>query len=310
MSDILLDVQHLVKKYGNFTAVDGISFQVPRGKVIGFLGPNGAGKTTTIQILCGITLSSGGTITYFDKNFETHREYCLQRINLASAFNTLLGRISVWENLVVFADLYSVKNQKKKISELCEYFEITHLLKERYQNLSAGQKTRVNLVKSLLNDPEILLMDEPTASLDPDIADKTLSLIEDLRKDRNLAILYTSHNMDEVTRICDEVIFLDHGKIVAQDTPLGLTKRIERAQLRLMFDTHADNIKTYLEGKNLQHEFPEPHVVVIQTEEKSIPHVIFDLSKQDIGITDIEIKKPTLEDVFLQIARGESYAAS
>lgn len=203
----ILEVRNLVKNYGTYRAVDGISFAVEKGKTIGFLGPNGAGKTTTIQVLCGITLPNGGTISYFGKDFLKNREYCLQRINFGSAFNTLLGRITAYENLLVYAKLYGVTDAKKKIIDLLNYFEIAHVAGELYQNLSAGQKTRVNLVKSLLNDPELLLMDEPTASLDPDIADKTLSLIEQLRKTRGISLLFTSHNMDEVTRLCDEVIF-------------------------------------------------------------------------------------------------------
>lgn len=297
-------MKNLVKDYGSYRAVDNISFSVEKGKVVGFLGPNGAGKTTTIQILCGITLATSGQVSYFGKNFFTHREECLQRINFASAFNTLQGRITVLENLLVFADLYGVKNAKKKSLDLLEYFEIATLKDEIYQNLSAGQKTRVNLVKSLLNDPELLLMDEPTASLDPDIADKTLSLIEDLRKNRQISILYTSHDMDEITRVCDEVIFLDHGKIIAHDTPLGLTKRISTASLRLTFDAKKEDVEKYLQEKQYSFVFHGKNLVEITTEEKLIPKVIFGLSNNNIWLTDIEVNKPTLEDFFLQIARG------
>ncbi len=303
MSQPILEVKNLVKRYGDFKAVDGISFVVPRGKIIGFLGPNGAGKTTTIQMLLGITLTNGGSISYFGKDFHANRLECLQRINFASAFNTLLGRVSVWENLIVFADLYQVKNSKKKIQELLKYFEIEDLSGELYKNLSAGQKTRVNLVKALINDPELILMDEPTASLDPDIADKTLALIESLKKDRNLSILYTSHNMSEITRICDEVIFLDHGKIVAHDTPANLTKRITAATLRLIINGGKEALERHLQDKNQKYSFPEEHTVVIETEEKAIPELLFGISNSGIAITDITIKKPDLEDVFLQIAR-------
>lgn len=210
------------------------------------------------------------------------------------------------ENLLVFADLYSVKNAKKKSLELLEYFEIAHLEKEVYQNLSAGQKTRVNLVKSLLNDPELLLLDEPTASLDPDIADKTLSLIESLRKDKQISILYTSHDMQEITRVCDEVIFLDHGKIVAQDTPLGLTKRITGATLRLTFDGKKVDVEKFLKQNEHKYFFHTNNTVEIQTQEKIIPKIIFSLSSEGIWITDIDVEKPTLEDYFLQIARGRT----
>lgn len=305
MSDPILEVKNLVKNYGSFRAVDGISFIVPKGKVIGLLGPNGAGKTTTIQVLLGITLLNGGTIKYFGEDFYKNKQSCLQRINFASAFNTLQGRISVWENLLVFAYLYALKKPEKKITELTQYFEITDLLPQRYWDLSSGQKTRVNIIKSLLNDPQMILMDEPTASLDPDIADKTLSLIEKLRKSRELSILFTSHDMEEVTRICDEVIFLDHGKIVVQDTPLGLTKRIPFAKLRIVFDGQKDKIEEYLKSTKQNFEFLNKNAVLINTEEKLIPKIIFGLSNTGIWITDIEIKKPTLEDVFLQIARGK-----
>lgn len=303
----ILEVKNLYKKYGSFVAVDGISFSVPKGKIVGFLGPNGAGKTTTIQILLGITHLNGGTVTYFDKDFFSHTQYCLKKINFTSAFNTLQGKISVLENLLVFAELYEVENPRKKIEELCNYFEISNIINEIYQTLSSGQKTRVNFVKSLLNDPEILLMDEPTASLDPDIADKTLSFIQELKKKRELTILYTSHDMEEITRICDEVIFLDHGKIVAQDTPLNLTKKISSVQLRMIFDEKRKTMEEYLQKHNQTYHFEDNHIVIIETTEKLVPKLIFGISKTDIWITDIEIKKPTLEDVFLQIARGKNY---
>jgi ABC-2 type transport system ATP-binding protein len=305
MPEIILEVEKLVKTYGSFRAVDGISFTIPKGKVVGFLGPNGAGKTTTIHMLLGITLINGGTIKYFGRNFYQHRLHCLQRINFTSAFNTLLGRISVRENLLVFANLYQVKHAKEKILKLTQYFEIADLLPVLYQNLSSGQKTRVNLVKSLLNDPELILMDEPTASLDPDIADKTLTLIEELKRERNLAILYTSHNMHEVTRICDEVIFLDHGKIVAQDTPLNLTKQISSATLCLTFANDKYNLEQYLKEQQQPFSFLNNCTVTISTQEHLIPKVLFGISNIGVSITDIEIQKPTLADVFLQIARKE-----
>ncbi len=303
--DNILDVKSLTKMYGNYKAVDHISFSLKRGQILGFLGPNGAGKTTIIQMLLGITSHESGDIFYFGKNFAQNRKECLSKINFASAYNTLQGRISVWENLVVFAKLYSVKNPKKKINELIEYFEIQDLLPNRFWDLSAGQKTRVNIIKSLLNDPELLLLDEPTASLDPDIADKVLSFVETLKKNQKISILYTSHNMEEVTRICDEVIILDHGKIVAQDTPLQLTKRLDQAQLKLSFEGDPERVSKYLKIKKQDFKFINKFTILIDTKEALIPKMIFGLSNEDIFITDIEVKKPTLEDVFLNIARGE-----
>lgn len=308
MQNPILEVKNLTKRFGEFTAVDNISFSLKEGEVLGFLGPNGAGKTTTIHMLLGITLYNGGSISYFGKDFSQHRQYCLQRLNFASAFNTLQGRISVFENLMVFGYLYGLINPKKRIAELAEQFSIAHLLDKRYWDISTGQKTIVNIVKSLINEPKLLLMDEPTASLDPDIADKTLSFIETIRKTRNVSILYTSHDMSEVTRICDRVIFLGNGKIVAEDSPIGFTKRITNAQLKITFDAKKTLVKNFIEKERQQFSFLSDNIVLIDSEERLIPKLIFSMGKANIWITDIEVKKATLEDVFLQIARGKTYA--
>lgn len=300
----ILEVKNLTKRFGKFTAVDNISFSLKEGEILGFLGPNGAGKTTTIQMLLGITSSSGGSISYFGKDFYKNREYCLSRINYASAFNTLQGRITVWENLLVFAHLYGVKNAKKKIEELSASFEADDLLNQRYWDISAGQKTRVNIIKSLINNPKIILMDEATASLDPDIADKTLSFIEKMKETQNISLLYTSHDMNEITRICDEVIFIDHGHIVAKDTPLNLTKKIKNAEIILAFDGEKEKLEKYLVKEKLNYEFLKEYLVSIKASEDSIPKIIIDINKAGLWITDIEINKPTLEDFFLNIARG------
>jgi ABC-2 type transport system ATP-binding protein len=309
LSTNVLEVDALTKNYGSFRAVDEVSFRLERGKIVGLLGRNGAGKTTTIQMLVGITLPDGGAVRYFGMDLHRNREACLQRINFSSSYNMLQNRITVRENLVVFAHLYRVQRPEQKIREMGEYFGITHLMNQRFMTLSAGQKTRVNLVKALLNDPEVVLMDEPTASLDPDIADRTLSLIESLRASRELSIVYTSHQMDEVTRICDEVIFLDHGRIVAQDTPAGLTRRIRNAQVRVRFSGPSEMVL-----RSLRSEFPETkleaqHSVVVTTDQQLVPRAIFTIANAGVEVLDIDIRKPTLEDVFLQIARGNGYAA-
>jgi ABC-2 type transport system ATP-binding protein len=300
----VLEVRDLTKLYGSFRAVDRVSFDLHRGEILGLLGPNGAGKTTTIQMLVGITLPDGGVIKYFGKDLHRNREACLQRINFSSSYNMLQGRITVWENLIVYAGLYRVPKAEEKIRDLGAYFGITELMRQRFLTLSAGQKTRVNLVKALLNDPEVILMDEPTASLDPDIADRTLSLIEMLRESRKLAIVYTSHQMDEVTRICDEVIFLDRGRIVAHDTPRELTRRIRNAQVRVKFVGDATSVKTALRSEFSDVKLASDGAVVVTTEEHLVPRVIFDIGKAGVQVIDIDIRKPTLEDVFLQIARG------
>jgi ABC-2 type transport system ATP-binding protein len=310
LSATVLSVDGLTKLYGAFTAVDHISFSLQKGQIVGLLGPNGAGKTTTIQMLTGITLPDGGSIRYFGMELHRNREACLQRINFSSSYNMLQNRITVWENLLVFARLYRVHRPEALIREMAEYFGITRLMNQRFLTLSAGQKTRVNLVKALLNDPEIILMDEPTASLDPDIADRTLTLIESLRESRELSIVYTSHQMDEVTRICDEVIFLDRGRIVAQDTPEGLTRRIAggtRVQVR--FDGQPRHVLSALEPRFSDVEMADNNVVVVTTEEHQVPHAIYEIGNTGVHVLEIDIRKPTLEDVFLQIARGNGRVA-
>lgn len=309
MQNTILEVKNLTKKFKDFTAVNDISFSIKKGEVLGLLGPNGAGKTTTIHMLTGTTLKTEGSIKFFDKDFHENRQYCLQRINFTSSYNTLQGRMTVWENLLVFAYLYELSKPKEKIHELAHYFEMEEFLHKRFWDLSAGQKTRANISKSLLNDPELLLMDEPTASLDPDIADKTLSLIETLREEKKLSILYTSHNMNEITRICDKVIFLDHGKIIAQDTPLGLTKQIKGSVLKLIFDGDTNAAEMFLKKNANKYILKDKNTVIITLEEKDIPKIIFGLSKEKIWITDIEIKKPTLEDFFIQVTRENKYVA-
>ncbi|HET7265251.1 MAG TPA: ABC transporter ATP-binding protein [bacterium] len=306
MSAPLLQVENLVKDYGGFRAVDRVSFEIPRGRIIGLLGPNGAGKTTTIHMLLGITTPTSGRIVYFGQDFAANRQAALQRINFASSYNTLQGRITVWQNLVVFGHLYGLRRPDDKIRKWAEYFAVTPLINKRYWDLSTGQRTRVNLIKALLNDPELILMDEPTAALDPDIADKTLTLIEEIRRDAGVSILYTSHRMNEVTRICDEVIFLDRGRIFAQDTPLGLTKRIRSATLRLTIEGDRGTVAAFLGERAQPFDFTQDHTVVISTTEQQIPDLIFGLSERGVWITDIEVEKPTLEDVFLKIARGDA----
>lgn len=299
----VLTVRSLVKNFGVVRALDGVSFSIGRGVVLGLLGPNGAGKTTCIDILLGSTLPNAGKIEYFGEDFFTNKQAVLRRINFASAYHNLQFRTSVRENLQVFAHLYEVSNPRAKIDELVSYFQIEDIVNRRFGDLSAGQRTRVSLIKSLLNEPDLLLMDEPTASLDPDIADKTLSLIETLRRDRELSILFTSHNMDEVTRICDEVIFLNKGRIEAQGTPRELMQSIPESELRLSFEGDSAALRRYFDARSNVHTFEGDCHVAIVTRDGDIPRIINDLGGLGIKVTDIDIKKPDLQDVFLQIAR-------
>ena len=233
--DILLEARDLTREFDGVKALDAFNFQLRRGEVLGLLGANGAGKTTAMNMLLGLTTPTSGSIEAFGMDLQKHRIAILQRTNFSSAYTALPGNLRVWQNLLVFAKLYSVKNANKKIDELLELFEISELRKRVTGQLSAGESTRVNLCKALLNDPELLLLDEPTASLDPDIADKVRKTIRKVQAERSIAILYTSHNMKDIEEVCDRVIFLHKGKIVAEGTPDEIVSRSQQSSLEDVF---------------------------------------------------------------------------
>ena len=306
MSAPTLSATNLTKIYGEYTAVNHISFEIHEGEVFGLLGANGAGKSTTIQMLLGLTTPDGGEIRYFGKNFTEEREFCLSRLNFASAYSELQSRMTVYQNLRVYAELYQVPDATKRIDELLHILEIDAQKDILFWRLSSGQKTRAILAKALLNKPKMLLMDEPTASLDPDIVNKIIDLIKELQTKEKLSILFTSHNMDEVTRLCDRVAFLEKGNIVALDTPLQLTKLVGKTKLLLTYDGQKNVLSSYLTEKNFPYLHVRNGLVEISLAEDEIPGVLFGLKGSEIWVTNITIEKPSLEDVFLMMARKNS----
>ena len=235
MAETLVDVQHLRKEFDGTVAVADVSFVVPRGEIVGVLGANGAGKTTTIQILLGLIKPTSGTVTIFGKDLERHRVEILQRANFSSAYTGLPSNLKVRENLRIFAMIYGVKDYRQKIDELLEMFEIVHLRDKITGHLSSGESTRVNLCKSLLNDPELLMLDEPTASLDPDIADKVRKLLRRIQSERQITMVYTSHNMLDVEEVCDRVLFMHKGLIIAEGTPQQVKDKFNQTSLEDVF---------------------------------------------------------------------------
>lgn len=234
-SEILLEASELTRVFDKVTVLDRFSFQLRRGEVLGLLGANGAGKTTAMNMLLGLTTPTSGSIRAFGMDMFANRIEVLKRTNFSSAYTSLPGNLKVWQNLKVFSLIYGVKNAKKKIADLLELFEITELRDRVTGHLSAGESTRVNLCKSLLNDPELLLLDEPTASLDPDIADKVRKTIRKVQAERKISILYTSHNMRDIEEVCDRVIFLHKGKIVAEGTPQEIVNQTQQSSLEDVF---------------------------------------------------------------------------
>ncbi|WP_372400507.1 ABC transporter ATP-binding protein [Azospirillum sp. HJ39] len=220
---------------GQVTAVDAIGFTVARGSVTGLLGGNGAGKTTTISMLLGLLLPTAGTVEILGVDMARHRHAVLPRMNFSSPYVELPHRLTVRENLTVYAHLYGLTCVKKRVQELAEHLDLTRFLDRPSGGLSAGQKTRVALAKALLNDPELLLLDEPTASLDPDTADWIRTYLERYRARTGATILLASHNMLEVERLCDGVLMMRQGRIVDRGAPSALLARYGRQTLEEVF---------------------------------------------------------------------------
>ncbi len=235
MDSPVIEVNNLKKSFGEAIALKGISFLVEEGEIFGFLGPNGAGKTTLIQLLLGLITPTSGEIKVLGMDLIKDREAILSQVNFSSSYVSMPTSLTLWENLSVFAKLYGVKNQKSKIDSLLTLFEIDRLKDSLTRNLSSGQLTRLSLAKALLNSPKILFLDEPTASLDPDIADKTRTLLKSIRDESRTTILYTSHNMKEMQEISDRIVFLDKGEIIACGTPNEIIQNFEEENLEDVF---------------------------------------------------------------------------
>ena len=228
-------VERLVKIYKQVPAVDGISFSIPRGSITGLLGGNGAGKTTTIAMIMGLLMPTAGTVTVLGAQMPQQRYRVLQRMNFESPYVEMPMRLTIRQNLTVFGMLYGVRDLAERIEELAAALDLAELLDRPTGKLSAGQKTRVSLAKSLINSPELLLLDEPTASLDPDTADWVRAHLERYCRERHATVLLASHNMHEVERLCERVIIMKEGRIDDDDTPARLLTRYGRRTLEEVF---------------------------------------------------------------------------
>ena len=228
-------VRDLRKRYVDVEAVRGVSFSVTSGTTTALLGGNGAGKTTTLSMLLGVLTPTAGTIHVLGEDMTRHRYRVLPRLNFTSPYVDMPKRLTVRENLRVFADLYGLRRPAARIAELAHEFELADFLQRPYGELSAGQRTRVSLAKALLNQPEVLLLDEPTASLDPDVGDRMRSYLEQYQRASGCTMLLASHNMGEVERLCDDVIMLRAGTVVDQGAPRALVERYGRDNMEEVF---------------------------------------------------------------------------
>src|SRR6201991_4001274 len=230
-----IEVDHLVKLYKTTRAVDDISFRIECGSITGLLGGNGAGKTTTIAMIMGLVLPTSGRVQVLGHRMPDESAAVLGRMNFESPYVDMPMRLTVRQNLTIFGKLYAVKHLSDRIAKLAEDLDLTEFIDRANGKLSAGQKTPVALAKALINQPELLLLDEPTASLDPDTADWVRQHLEDYRKANGATILLASHNMLEVERLCDRVIILKRGRIEDDDSPDQIMARYNRSTLEEVF---------------------------------------------------------------------------
>ena len=235
MNTATIEVNNLVKQFKNALAVNSVSFKINKGKIIGLLGPNGCGKSTTIGMMLGLIKPTSGSVIINNQNIENNRTSLLEKMNFISPYIELPKKLTVEENLKVYGRLYGVNNLKEKIYNLMEKLNLTEFRSRKTGELSSGQKNRVSLAKALVNDPEILLLDEPTASLDPDVGDTIRSFIEDFASNKGTTILLASHNMNEVERLCHEVMMMKDGKIIDRGTSSELINKHGRKNLEEVF---------------------------------------------------------------------------
>jgi ABC-2 type transport system ATP-binding protein len=312
----VLIVDRLVKKFsvGSFwrrsrseiTAVNAISFELKQGEVLGFLGANGSGKTTTIQMLLGTMTPTSGSITYFGRNFAEHRSESLQHVTYASAYAKLLGRLSILDNLSFFGALYGLSPSEiqDRSKDLLKYFSMWDRRNQAANELSAGQTTRVMLAKAFLPRPKIVLLDEPTASLDPDIALEVRKFILHQQREEGISVLFTSHNMEEVAEICDRILVLTSGTIIANDTPENLARSIATTRVSLMAETpeNLQQMAEYATQRGLKAVI-RGHIIDIEIDEAKVATLLYGLARASLKFTSISITSPRLEDYFLHIAR-------
>jgi len=298
----ILKVENLVKKFGDFTAVNNISFSLKEGEILGVLGPNGAGKTTTMQMLLGLLTPTSGEIKYFGKSLKKNKSEILEQVNFSSTYTNLPWRLTVKDCLTFVSYLYDIKNRNERLKKIITTFRLEELLKKEISQLSAGQQTRVNLAKSFVNYPRVLLLDEPTASLDPEVAAYIREFLLEERKKFNVSIIITSHNMAEVEEICDRVIFINHGTLIADDTPENLSSTIEFCHVELLFRNNMTKAEEYISKENIDY-VKNGKYLKITVKEKEIAQFLRKLGEENLHFDEISIEKPNLEDYFLSMAK-------
>tara|TARA_Y100000310_G_C20702141_1_gene830899 strand:+ start:3614 stop:4537 length:924 start_codon:yes stop_codon:yes gene_type:complete len=298
-------VKGLQKSFGKVKAVDNVSLNIKKGEFFGLLGPNGAGKTTLINILTGLLGKDKGTITILGKDPDKDWEYVKNRINVSTAYFPLMMSLTIRQNLNVFAKAYNIKNPKEKINQLLKQLELESKADRKVIKLSSGEKTRTSLCKGLLNDPDVLFLDEATAGLDPDIAEKTRSVIKEYQKKNGTTILFTSHYMYEVEELCERIAFMQDGKILTIGTSEELKKLIKDQTIEITVQKGHSELKKLLQNEQVDILHAKNNNIIFQVTEGSDKtySILNKVFKAGFILSDLHIKKPTLDDIFIKIAR-------
>lgn len=308
--DAILTVNNLTKTYPAskyqpaFTAVNNISFNIKRGEILGLLGPNGAGKTTTVQMLLGTLTPTAGAIRAFGFDFFMHQPAVRQRMGFASTYVEFSSSLTVYENLKIHGALYGMEKKAlvQSIEKNLKRFDVWSQKDKTTNMLSAGQKTRTMLATAYLTNPALILFDEPTASLDPDIAYEVRHFILEQQREEQTTVLITSHNMAEVEQICDRVLVLKEGVIIANDTPSALAASVSTAKIQLNVEDGLTRTINFAQNQNLKYTLKD-RWIEIEIDEHKIADFLTQLAQAGISYTEISIDKPTLEDYFLHIAK-------
>lgn len=301
----VLIAKNLKKKFKDFVAVDNLSLELAEGEILGILGPNGAGKTTTIQMLLGLLTPTVGAIEYFNKSLKKHRAEIMEYVNFSSTYTNLPWYLTVRENLRWVSNMFRIKDREQRIEKIIEIFKMDDVAGKIMADLSAGQLTRVSLAKAFINFPKVLLLDEPTASLDVEIAKRVRELILEQRLKYKTSVIITSHNMVEVEELCDRVIVINHGKIIADDTPQNLIRSIKISHIELLINEGIEETTSYLDNQKIRHR-DHGYYIYVDIQSDSIPGFLQHLVEQRVSYNEISIERPSLEDYFLQvIGKGE-----
>lgn len=305
-----LEVKNLTKKFTqgwlekeSFTAVDQLSFNLKQGEILGFLGPNGAGKTTTIQMLLNLLNPTSGSIQYFGKDLFKNKDV-MQQVSYASGYMKLPSSLTVRQALLMYGMLYNMRMSrlKEKIDLFLNLFNLKHLSEQKVTTLSSGQTTAVLLARAFMVDPKIVLLDEPTAALDPESACRIRDFIKTQNKKYGISILFTSHNMPEVAELCDRILVLKEGKIIADNTPEYLASSVSISHVQLIIGDGMKRTIAYALEHGLEHKVTDRYIE-IKIDEHKISALLSGLAGKNVSYTQISIEKPTLEDYFLTLIK-------